>query len=82
MNTNNTKAIKTFAEFLKTNFNWTDITNCREVKPNYYALHKMYMYKADRICDLTELGISNVTEKNCDEKFERLLENTLNYMEV
>lgn len=80
--TNNKKVIKTFAEFLKTNFSWIDISNCRDVEPNYYALSKMYMYKEDRICDLTELGISNVTEKNCDKKFERLLENTLNYMGV
>lgn len=82
MYTNNKKVIKTFAEFLKTNFTFNEISNCREVKPNYYALYKKYMYRDDRICDLTELGISNVNEKNCDEKFERLLENTLNYMEV
>ena len=40
------------------------------------------MYKNDRLCDLIELGISNVTEKNCDTKFEKLLNNTLNYMGV
>ena len=82
MYTNNKKVIKTFAEFLKANFNHVDISNCREVKPNYYALSKLYMYKNDRLCDLVGLGISNVTEKNCDTKFEKLLDNTLNYMGV
>ena len=56
MYTNNKKVIKTFAEFLKANFNHIDISNCREVKPNYYALSKLYMYKDDRLCDLVELG--------------------------
>ena len=82
MYTNNKKVIKTFAEFLKTNFNHVDISNCREVKPNYYALSRLYLFKEDRLCDLVELGISNVTEKNCDVKFEKLLDNTLNYMGV
>ena len=82
MYTNNKKVIKTFAEFLKTNFDWTDLTNCREVLPNYFALSKLYLFKEDRLCDLVELGISNVTEKNCDVKFEKLLDNTLNYMGV
>ena len=82
MYTNNKKVIKTFADFLRTNFNHVEISNCREVKPNYYALSKLYMYKNDRLCDLVELGISNVTEKNCDIKFEKLLDNTLNYMGV
>lgn len=80
--TNNKKVIKTFAEFLKTNFTHVDISNCREVKPNYYALSKLYLYKDDRLCDLVELGISNVTEKNCDIKFEKLLDNTLDYIGV
>lgn len=80
--TNNKKVIETFAEFLKTNFNWTDITNCREVKPNYYALSRLYLFKEDRLCDLVELGISNVTEDNCDTKFDRLLNNALKYMGV
>ena len=82
MNTNNKKAIKTFAEFLKANFNHVDIYNCREVKTNYYALSKLYMYKNDRLCDLVALGISTVTDKNCDIKLENLLDNTLNYMGV
>lgn len=80
--TNNKKVIQTFAEFLKTNFDWTDLTNCREVQPKYFALSKLYLYKEDRMCDLTELGISNITEKNCDVKFEKLLDNTLKYMGV
>ena len=79
---NNKKVIKTFAEFLKTNFNHVEISNCREVKPNYYALSRLYLFKEDRLCDLVELGISNVTKKNCDRKFEKLLDNTLNYMGV
>ena len=79
MYTNNKKVIKTFAEFLKTNFNHVDISNCREVKPNYYALSRLYLFKEDRLCDLVELGI---TEKNCDTKFEKLLDNTLKYMGV
>ena len=82
MYTNNKKVVETFAEFLKTNFGWTDLTNCREVKPNYYALSKLYLFKEDRLCDLVELGISNVTEKNCYDKFERLLDNTLKYIGV
>lgn len=82
MYTNNKQVIKTFAEFLKTNFDWTDLTNCREVQPNYYALSKLYLLKEDRLCDLIELGVSNVTDKNCDEKFEKLLHNTLNYIGV
>lgn len=82
MYTNNKKIIKTFAEFLKINFTHIDISNCREVKPNYYALSKLYLYKDDRLCDLVELGISNVIEKNCDIKFEKLLDNTLEYMRV
>lgn len=82
MYVNNKKVIKTFAEFLKTNFDHVDISSCREVKPNYYALSRLYLFKEDRLCDLVELGISNVTEKNCDRKFEKLLNNTLNYMGV
>ena len=82
MYTNNKKVIKIFADFLKTNFSHVDTSNCREVKPNYYALSKLYLYRDDRLCDLIELGISNVTEKNCDIKFEKLLDNTLNYMGV
>lgn len=82
MYTNNKKVIKTFAEFLKTNFSHVDISNCREVQPSYYALSKLYLYKEDRLCDLVELGISNVTKKNCDKKFEKLLDNTLSYMGV
>lgn len=82
MYTNNKKVIKTFTEFLKTNFDHAEISNCREVKPNYYALSRLYLFKEDRLCDLVELGISNVTEDNCDRKFEKLLENTLNYMGV
>lgn len=82
MYTNNKKIIETFSKFLQTNFTFNELSNCREVKPNYYALSKLYMYKEDRICDLTELGISNVTEKNCDDKFERLVNNALNYIGV
>ena len=41
MYTNNKKVIKTFAEFLKANFNHVDISNCREVKTKYYALSKL-----------------------------------------
>lgn len=82
MYVNNKKVIKAFAEFLKTNFDWNELSNCREVNPNYYALSKLYMYKEDRICDLAELGISNVTEKNCDDKFERLVNNALNHIGV
>lgn len=82
MYTNNKKVIRTFAEFLKTNFGHVEICNCREVKPNYYALSRLYLFKEDRLCDLVELGISNVTDRNCDEKFEKLLDNTLNYMGV
>ena len=80
--TNNKRVVQTFAEFLKINFDWTELTNCRESQPNYNALSRLYLYKEDRLCDLTELGVSNVTEKNCDDKFERLVDNALSYIGV